>query len=41
MREFLQMDENVFDWKLYLFFAVIFLGLGLTVIAGAKMMKFI
>jgi len=35
------MNENVFDWKPYLFFAVICLGLGLTMIAGAKMMKFI
>ncbi len=35
------MDGNVFNWKPYLFFAVICFGLGLTIIAGAKMMNFI
>jgi len=35
------MNENSFDWKPYLFFAAICVGLGLTAVAGAKLLQFI
>jgi hypothetical protein len=35
------MGNHVFEWKPYLLFGAIFLGLGLTVVAGAKIFGFI